>query len=347
MKYLAASLFLFTATASFAQVATSRLDGTVTDTQGAAIPGAKVEILKKSENQSFSTKTDQKGYWVVPSLASDTYKVTVTQTGFKIAEVAQVMLDAGVPATVNVTLEVGALSETIEVSGGAEIVQSDTAQVSSNLQGNQIHDLPFTSHNVTELIATQPGTQSTLAVRSSTINGLPQSTINITMDGINIQDNALKSTDGVFNTVQPRVDAIEEMTMTTAAAGVENTGEGAVQIRFVTRSGTNEFHGGLFEQNRNSYFSANYYFNGVNGVPRDRLNLNEFGGRLGGPIRKNKLFFFNNFEAFRLPQSFTENSTWLTPAAASGLFSYKDTSGNVQTVNLYQLAAAGNADAAL
>jgi hypothetical protein len=342
MKVLAASIFLFTVTASFAQVATSRLDGTVTDAQGAAIPGAKVEILKKSENQSFSTKTDQKGYWVVPSLASDTYKVTVTQTGFKTAEVAQVMLDAGVPATVNVTLEVGALTETIEVSGGAEIVQSDTAQVSSNLQGNQIHDLPFTSHNVTELIATQPGTQTTLAVRTSTINGLPQSTINITMDGINIQDNTLKSTDGVFNTVQPRVDAIEEMTMTTAAAGADNTGEGAVQIRFVTRSGTNEFHGGLFEQNRNSYFSANYYFNGVNGVPRDRLNLNEFGGRLGGPIRKNKLFFFNNFEAFRLPQSFTENSMWLTPAAASGLFTYKDTSGNVQTVNLYQLAAAGN-----
>ncbi len=342
MKFLAVSFFLFTAAASFAQVATSRLDGTVTDAQGAAIPGAKVQILKKSENQTFTAQTDQKGYWVVPSLASDTYKVTVTQTGFKTADLAEVMLDAGVPATVNVTLQVGALTETIEVTGGAEIVQSDTAQVSSTLQGSQIHDLPFTSHNVTELIATQPGTQTTLAVRTSTINGLPQSTINITMDGINIQDNTLKSTDGVFNTVQPRVDAIEEMTMTTAAAGSDNTGEGAVQIRFVTRSGTNQFHGGLFEQNRNSYFSANYYFNGVTGVPRDRLNLNEFGGRLGGPIWKNKLFFFSNFEAFRLPQSFTENSTWLTPAAASGLFSYKDTSGNVQTVNLYQLAAAGN-----
>ncbi len=342
MKSITAVLFVLSAGLSFAQVATSRLDGTVTDAQGAAIAGAQIQVFKPSDNQTFNNKADDKGYWVIPSLSSGTYKITVTQAGFKTASLAEVKLDAGVPATVNVTLQIGAVSETIEVTSGAEVVQTDTAQVSSTLQGSQIHDLPFTSHNATELIATQPGTQTALAVRNSTINGLPQSTINITMDGINIQDNTLKSTDGVFNTVQPRVDAIEEMTMTTAAAGADNTGEGAVQVRFVTRSGTNQFHGGLLEQNRNSYFSANYYFNSVNGLGRDRLNLNQFGGRLGGPILKNKLFFFTNFEAFRLPQSFTNNSFWLTPAAATGMFSYKDTLGKVQTVNLYQLAAAGN-----
>jgi hypothetical protein len=343
MKSFACVLILFSCASSFAQVATSRLDGTVTDPQGAAVPGARVDIVKKSENQTFTTKTDGKGYWVVPSLPADTYSITITQTGFKKAEIESVMLDAGVPATVNTRLDIGAITETIEVTGGAEVVQTDTATVTSDLQGSQIHDLPFTSHNVTELIATQPGTQTTLAVRTSQIDGLPQSTINITMDGINIQDNSLKSTDGVFNTVQPRVDAIEEMTMTTAASGADNSGQGATQIRFVTRSGTNDFHGGVFEQNRNSYFSANYYFNGVTGLQRDRLNLNEFGGRLGGPIRKNKLFFFSNFEAFRLPQSFTNNSTWLTPTAGTGIFTYKDTSGVVRTVNLYQLAAAENA----
>jgi hypothetical protein len=133
------------------------------------------------------------------------------------------------------------------------------------------------------------------------------------------------------------------MTMTTAAAGADSTGEGAVQIKFVTRSGTNTFHGGVFEQNRNSYFSANYIFNSLNGLSRDRLNLNQFGGRLGGPILKNKLFFFTSFEAFRLPQSFLESETWLTPAAAAGNFTYKDTSGIVHTLNLYQLAATGDA----
>jgi hypothetical protein len=343
MRYLSAVFVLLSVASSFAQVATSRLDGTVTDAQGAIVPGAQVQVLKSDDNQTFRTKTDEKGYWVVASLPSSVYRITVTLTGFKTASLQDVQLDAGVPATVNVTLQVGALTDTIEVTSGAEIVQTDTAQVSSTLQGKQIHDLPFTSHNATELIATQPGTQTPLAVRTSTINGLPQSAINITMDGINIQDNTLKSTDGVFNTVQPRIDAIEEMTMTTAAAGADNLGEGAVQIRFVTRSGTNEFHGGLFEQNRNSYFSSNYYFNSVNGLARDRLNLNQFGGRIGGPIVKNKLFFFNNFEAFRLPQSFTlAPTTWLTPAATTGIFTYKDTAGKVQSVNLYQLAATGN-----
>ena len=340
--FLAFCFLAAAAVTTSAQLATSRLDGTVTDTQGAAVAGAQIEVVKASDNQTFTTKTDGKGYWAVPSLPASVYKVKVSQTGFKTAEIAGVELDAGVPATVNVTVQVGALTETIEVSGGAEIVQADTAQVSSTLQGKQIHDLPFTSHNATELIATQPGTQTALAVRNSTINGLPQSTINITMDGINIQDNTLKSTDGVFNTVMPRIDAIEEMTMTTAAAGADNTGEGAVQIRFVTRSGTNQFHGGLFEQNRNSYFSANYYFNGVTGLSRDRLNLNQFGGRLGGPILKNKLFFFTNFEAFRLPQSFTVNNMWLAPSAIAGNFTYKDTGGNVKTINLYSLAAAAN-----
>src|ERR1700691_5855314 len=159
MKYFAAAtLFLSVSViSSFAQEATSRLDGTVTDAQGAVVPDAKVDLVKKSEGQSFSTRTDGKGYWVVASLPSDTYSITITKTGFKTEKLEAVMLAAGVPATVNTKLEVGALTETIEVSGGAEVVQSDTATVSETLQGNQIHDLPFTSHNVTELIATQPG----------------------------------------------------------------------------------------------------------------------------------------------------------------------------------------------
>src|ERR1700712_2803650 len=192
MRFIPAVLLLLSVSASFAQVATSRLDGTVTDPQGAVVPGAQVQVFKTDDNQSFRAKTDEKGYWVVASLASSVYKITVTQTGFKTSSLQEVKLDAGVPATVNVTLQVGVLTDTIEVTSGAEIIQTDTAQVSSTLQGKQIHDLPFTSHNATELIATQPGTQTALAVRNSTVNGLPQSTINITMDGINIQDNSVK-----------------------------------------------------------------------------------------------------------------------------------------------------------
>src|ERR1017187_3215282 len=331
------------ALAASAQVTTtSRLDGTVTDAQGAVVPAAQVVVTQTATSQTFHATADDKGYWVLPSLQTGTYKVTVTHPGFKIATNDNVVIDAGVPATVNMSLAVGAATEMVEVTAGATIVQTDSATVSSTLQGRQVNDLPFTSHNVTELIASQPGTQNSDGVRYATINGLPQTTINITIDGINVQDNATKSNpDGIFNAVQPRTQAIEEMNMSTAAAGADSTGEGAVQIRFVTKGGTNQFHGGLYETNRNSAFEACAFFNCLQGTGKDRINLNEYGFTIGGPVLKNKLFFFESFEFFDLPQSFPETGTWLTPTAAGGVFTYS-ASGAVKTVNLYTLAAQEN-----
>ncbi len=158
--YISALFVTLSVSAAFSQVNTARMDGTVTDSGGALVPAASVEVVNPSQQQSFKAVADEKGYWAIPSLPSGTYKVTVSHPGFKTELVANVKMDAGVPATVNVTLEVGALTETIQVTAGAEIVQADTATITSTLQGTQIHDLPFTSHNVTELIATQPGTQA-------------------------------------------------------------------------------------------------------------------------------------------------------------------------------------------
>ena len=331
------------ALAASAQVTTtSRLDGTVTDAQGAVVPAAQVVVTQTATSQTFHATADDKGYWVLPSLQTGTYKVTVTHPGFKVATNENVVIDAGVPATVNISLAVGSATETVEVTAGAIIVQTDSATVSSTLQGRQVNDLPFTSHNVTELIASQPGTQNSDGVRYATIDGLPQPTINITIDGINVQDNATKSNpDSLFNAVQPRTQAIEEMNMSTAAAGADSTGEGAVQIRFVTKGGTNQFHGGLYETNRNSAFEACAFFNCLQGTGKDRINLNEYGFTIGGPVLKNKLFFFESFEFFDLPQSFPETGTWLTPTAAGGVFTYS-ASGAVKTVNLYTLAAQEN-----
>ena len=244
--FISCVLFFVSALAGFSQVTTTaRMDGVVTDAQGAVVPGAQVVVTQTATSQTFHAAADDKGYWVLPSLQTGTYKVTVTHPGFKVATNDNVVIDAGVPATVNISLSVGAATETVEVTAGATIVQTDSATVSSTLQGRQVNDLPFTSHNVTELIASQPGTQNSDGVRYATINGLPQPTINISIDGINVQDNATKSNpDSLFNAVQPRTQAIEEMNMTTAVAGADSTGEGAVQIKFVTKGGTNQFHGG-------------------------------------------------------------------------------------------------------
>jgi len=342
MRFLATTLLLTACvSAAFAQVTTSRLEGTVIDPQGAAIVGADVRIANIATGQNFEVKTDERGHWAVASLSTGAYRVSVTLQGFKTAVLDAVKIDAGVPATANISLELGSLAETVEVTGGAEALQTSTATVTSTMVGQQLHELPFTSRNITELIVTQPGSVTPGVPRSTSVYGLPQSALNTTLDGINIQDNSNRSSDGFFLAIFPRVESIEEMTIVGAAAGADSNAEGALQMKLVTRSGSNQWHGGLFEQHRNQYFNANYYFNNINSQSRDHVVFNQFGGLIGGPIKKNKLFFFVHMEALQLPQTYTEpTGLVLTPNAAAGNFQYKDSSGNVRTVNLYQLAAA-------
>lgn len=336
--------------AAFAQTNTSTMDGTVKDPQGALIPQAQVVVTNTLTGQALTTTTDEKGHWAIPSLSTATYAVSVSAAGFKKVEKADVKMDAGIPATVNLVLEVGAVSETVEVVGGAEVVQSTSATVSSDLTGRQVNDLPIPSRNATDLIVTLPGTQTPAGPRNTTFDGLPQATVNMTLDGVNIQDNLLKNGSGgaFYPVVYPRTDAIEEVSVTSAASGAESLGEGAIQVKFVTKSGTNQWHGGAFWQERNTFFDANTYFNNIDGLARDRILLHQVGAHIGGPIIKKKLFIFFNYEVFRFPQSWNEAQdkgaqlTVLTDSARSGIFSYKDSTGTLRQVNLYSLAAAGN-----
>lgn len=191
-------------------------------------------------------------------------------------------------------------------------------------------------------MVTQPGVSTPTNPRSSSINGLPKGALNVTIDGMNTQDSLLKSSDGFFSYIYTPIDAVEEITLSTSATDAAAGGEGAANIRFVTRSGTNEFHGGLFWQNRNSFFNANYYYNNINGQPRDVINLNQFGGRIGGPVMKNKLFFFANFETYRLPNTYNFTRQILTPEALKGNFQYRGTDGVTRTINMYNVAALAN-----
>src|SRR5438270_10680515 len=131
--------------ASYAQVTTGRLDGTVSDPQGAAVPGARVKVLNVLTGQTLGATTDDNGTWAVPSVSTGTYTVSVNHPGFKTVTTENVKVDAGTPATVNTRLEVGSLAETVEVSGGAEVLQTQTATVQATLVGRQLHELPFTS----------------------------------------------------------------------------------------------------------------------------------------------------------------------------------------------------------
>ena len=332
---------LFAAIA-FAQA--GHIDGTVTDPSGAAVPAAEVTVTQTATHITAKTTTNEKGEWSVTQLDAGAYQVAVSKPGFKVSNTSNVELAAGASQSVMTKLEVGQATETVTVSSGAEIVQAASADITNTLTGRQVTELPFATRNAVELMVTQPGTATPTNPRSSTINGLPKGAINITIDGINTQDNYLKSSDGFFSYIMPSVDSLEEVTMTTSAAGADSTAQGAAQIKFVTKSGTNQFHGGGFYQFRNTFFDANYYFNNelTKGLPRDILHLRQYGGHIGGPIIKDKLFFFGNLEYFRNPSGEPVSTNVAYPSYYQGLYNYADTSGNIHQVNLFQLAASGN-----
>jgi hypothetical protein len=336
---LALSLSAFGA----AQTTSSRITGSVTDPAGSAIPGANITATNIETNVGFKTVTGAQGEYAIPALPAATYKLTVSATGFRTGIVTDVKLDAAVPATVNVKLEVGSVTETIEVTGTTDVVQSASATVSSTLVGRQLVELPTTTRNLLELVITQPGTQTPGTARTSSINGLPKGSINISIDGLNVQDNLLRSDDGFFTTIMPRTDSIEEVTVSTAGLGAESSGEGAAQVKFVTRSGTNAFHGSGVWQNRNTFFNSNYYFNTIDRLPRDVLNLNQTGISAGGPILKNRMFFFFNYEDFRLPQTYRVTARLPREDVVNGIFTYQDVNTRqIQRVNLFALAAGKN-----
>ncbi len=187
-----------------------------------------------------------------------------------------------------------------------------------------------------------PGTATPGRPRTSSVNGLPKGALNITLDGINVQDNLLKSSDGFFTYIRPRTDAISEVTVSTSTPGAESSAEGAVQIKFVTQSGSNQYHGGLYWYHRNPALNANYWFNNrdlaadpvTHKAPQQRILLNQPGGKIGGPISipglfngKDKAFFFVNYEEYRLPEkSSPRTRTILSPLAQQGIHRFTTTS---------------------
>lgn len=335
-----------------AQVSSSSsLSGSVIDPSGRVIPGADVTVKNEGTGAEYKVITSENGTFYVPSLNAGSYKVVVQASGFKTAEVPGVTILAATPASIKpIKMEIGSRGETVTVEAGAEVLQTQSAEVATTIIGRQITELPFTSRDALDLVILMPDTFTGTNPRGSTVAGLPQGTINITMDGINVQGNDDKESDGFYTWIRPRVDAVEQVTVSTSSGNAESSGEGTVQIKFVTRSGNNEFHGSLYEYHRDPSLSSNYWFNNRDirpplgsdartiatwKAPRDRNLLNQFGGRAGGPIilpqklfgplgfdGHDKAFFFVNLEDFELPQQLSRNRSILNPRSQQGIVRY-------------------------
>src|SRR6185503_16175927 len=224
------------------------------------------------------------GVFALPSLITGTYTVTVSMQGFKTVVLNNVVVNAGVPASVRATLEVGGLAETVMVQSTAQLVQTQTAAISTTLDTRQVQSLPLSSRSAADFVVFLPGVQTAGGSRDSIVNGLPQGTINMTLDGVNVQDNTNKTTDGFFAMIGPRLDAVEEITFTNAAQGADGTGMGATQIRFVTKSGTNDLKASVYHTYRSDKLNANTWFNNRDGLAKAQLLLNQPGVSVGGPV---------------------------------------------------------------
>ncbi len=324
---------------SFAQGGTtSALAGVVVDTSGGVIPGADVAAKQNATGGTVNAVTNADGVFSFPALNTGTYTVTVSLQGFKTYVSNDVVLTSGTGANLRIPLEVGVIEEQVTVSSASEIVQTQSATITTTINTNQIQKLPLTSRSAMDFVPFMPGVTTANGNRNSIINGLPRGTINITLDGVNIQDNTNRSTDGFFAIVSPRLDAIEEVTVQTAAQGADSGGQGAVQVKFVTRSGSNNFVGSAYYYYRKDSLNVNTWFNNRNGNDKPSLLQNQTGFRLGGPVLRNKAFFFVNYEEFRQPSDTSRQRVLLNTQAQQGLYTY--TSGGVtRTINLLQLAA--------
>lgn len=341
-----AALLVLSSTFAYGQTAT--LTGVVTDSAGGVVPGASVSVTNNATNVTLESVSNTAGQFSFPALPIGTYTVSVSLTGFKTFVANQVRLLGGQVGNVTAVLEVGELTEKVEVKAGSELVQTQSATVSSTLSVEQLSELPLNSRNALYSVALLPGVSTTGGPRGAVINGLPNNTVNITIDGVNT-GNMLQSTDGFFSMVTPRMDAVEEITVTGAVPG-SGGGAGSVQVQMTTRSGSNTFDGSAYHYWRQPAFNSNYFFNKVNDLPKNEVIAHQYGFRQGGPIvipglfnGRGKAFFFFNYEHLYQPSSATRTRTFLTEQAARGLFGYNVTvAGQEQRreVDLLALAAA-------
>jgi hypothetical protein len=320
------------------QVLTSRVDGRVLDQTGAVVPGVTVTLTNVATNLARETTTNSAGLYVFPQVSLGTYRVEATLAGFKTALVEEVQVELGAPANVDIIVEVGVVTQTVVVTAAQtqSVVNEVNAEINTNLSREQVKDLPLNGRSVTQLALTQAGVTSPGGTRSASINGGRGTFNNFTLDGINNQDTFIR-TDSLFGVIPVQESFIQEINITTANSEVD-AGLGASQTQFVTRSGSNEFHGELFYYHQNDALNATDFFNNAAGVPKERLLNHQYGFNLGGPILKDKLFFFFNYEREPSPSTVSVVRTVLRNSARAGNFTYvRQDTGELATLNLFEL----------
>jgi len=314
--------FILGAAASWGQV-NGRLTGSVTDPSGAAVAGASVDLyLPGGASAVLSTKTNSTGVFDFASVRPDVYTLKVSSPGFAVAEQQNVKVDPVRGTSLQpIELELASASQVLNVTESAATIDTASAEVSTTITQQQVQNLPVFDRQVNNLFYTQPGVNNN-GNSDTVINGLRAQNTNVTLDGVNIQDNFIRINGLDYLPNKLTIGEVSEITVSSSNAS-PTIGGNANVVSLSTPSGTNQYHGNAYWYNRNNFFSANDWFNNQDGVARPFLNLNQFGGTFAGPVIKDKLLFFANYETYDLHQTSPQLDTILTPTARQGILQYQ------------------------
>ena len=330
---------------AFGQSASTSLRGVVKDPSGALIPGAKVTIVDSAKGETFSAMSGSTGLYVFAQIPPAHYTITVSAAGFgDQTKTAELLVNQ--PATIDFTVTVQTNTVTVDVSAAAQTLNVTDASLGNSADNTEIQALPSETRNVPDLLSLQPGVlylpPTITDSRSGAVNGGRSDQGNVTIDGVDDNDQVGGfAFSGVLRETQ---DSIEEFRVTTGNANADAGRSSGAQVSMVTKSGTNKFHCALYEYNRPTFTVANDWFNKQAELNSDRPNIpgklirNIFGASLGGPIRKDRLFFFANYEGSRMAENSQVSQTVPTASYANGIISYPDANGNTQTITAAQFA---------
>src|SRR5437763_3652708 len=293
---------------ALAQVQNGQFTGTVTDPSGAAIANAKVTVTNVGTNLSVTSTTNSAGLYTAKELPVGTYKITVEAPGFKTGSNTDLVLNAGSIQRADFKMQLGQAREVVEVSGEVSAVNTEDSKLGNSVTSTQVANLPLNGRNIYDLIQMAPGAVNVRGVVSenganTVVNGVRED-----FNGFLINGASNKGLSGGVVNV-PIEDTVQEFQQLTLNMSAQYGNSAGSSTNIITKAGTNAYHGSGWEFLRNDYFDANDFFLNQSGTPRQALRFNQFGGTFGGPIMKDKMFFFLSFQDNRFRESAPPKTT--------------------------------------
>lgn len=314
---------------AFSQTSTSSISGIVTDSSGAVVPGASVTVTNEATGVAEQQTTTAAGLYSFPALPAGSYTITVESKGFKTARRAKNLLEVNTPITVNISLEIGETTEVVMVEADAEQIQVSNAAIANVVTQKAIVELPLNGRNPLNLLVLEPGVVQRSAGGAGTgvhVNGSRDMSHNVTIDGIDANESSVNNP--LNNVYRLNPDNTSEYKVTTSNATAEEGRNSGASVSVATRSGSNQFHGTVFEFFRNTALNANEFFANALGTAKPDIKLNQYGLEFSGPVKKNRSFFFFSWQGQKInfsqpiDQVFGGTPDLYTATARAGVFRF-------------------------